>query len=127
MTNMHNLHTQSCVSVCTVYVCVGGDACKQGLTLLIQRMCADTRVNTVGFLLTLHPREETKLATPWTTHLLPTTQFRGPPESPYSNRTNNRVLLCAFVGQCIIEPQCHCDPAIVLCEIEKTIIIISKK
>ncbi|TNN78669.1 hypothetical protein EYF80_011073 [Liparis tanakae] len=53
-----------------------------------QRLPGDeeTRVKTVGFLVALQAEDDTKLVTPWTTHLPFTLQFRGPPESPWTQR-----------------------------------------
>lgn len=57
------------------------------LTSAIHWVKDEVRVNTVGFCRVLHPREETKLVTPWTYHLpSPPLQFRGPPESPCGDR-----------------------------------------
>ena len=55
------------------------------LTSSIQSMKAETRVNTVGFLMVLQPKAETKLVTPWTCQEPSAAgQLRGPPESPWN-------------------------------------------
>ena len=57
------------------------------LTSSIQSMKAETRVNTVGFLMVLQPKAETKLVTPWTCQEPSAAgQLRGPPESPWNSQ-----------------------------------------
>lgn len=62
------------------------------LTSLSHSVKAEVRVKTVGFFTSLQDREETKLVTPWTYHLLSgPKQFRGPPESPWDKEQEHSI------------------------------------
>lgn len=93
------------------YVSVCTDQVGNKLTSLSQSLKAEMRVKTVGFFTSLHVREETKLVTPWTYHLLSgPKQFRGPPESPWDKEKEQGLkrLTCIMLRQYILLAQGFC-------------------
>lgn len=93
------------------YVSTWTDQVGNKLTSLSQSLKAEMRVKTVGLFTSLQVREETKLVTPWTYHLLSgPKQFRGPPESPWDKEKEHGLKrrTCFMLRQHILLAQRFC-------------------